>query len=420
MNRLYLLPLLLAFYLPATAAVSNDELNLLKNELMNLIHRVELLEAENKKLQESAQATNATAATVAKAEQASSTPVARTNEWTDSISLKGDFRYRYENIHSESHDSRERNRVRARFALTAHPADNLEVGIGVASGGVDPVSTNQTLGAGDSTKDLGLDLAYFKWNAKPDFKVIGGKMKNVWRRAGGNGLVWDGDLRPEGLAFLYSRGDFFLDTGFNFLESDSSKNNASISYGVQTGIDRTINASHLLVGAGYFEMGTANREVFFGDPDDFFGNSFSCTNAADLEGCNYNNDYEELELFAQWTTNLGERPLILFADYVRNLDVDNLDTAWAAGLKYGKARNPRTWEISYTYQNLEADAVFGLLTDSDFAGGGTDSRGHIVTGDWAINKQWKIGVTYFDTERNIAKGTEEAYRRIMLDTAFKF
>jgi len=167
-------------------------------------------------------------------------------------------------------------------------------------------------------------------------------------------------------------------------------------------------------------MGTANREVFFGDPDDFFGNSFSCTNAANLEGCTYNNDYRELELFAQLTTKLGDRPLILFADYVQNQDAGDLDTAWAAGFKYGKARNSKTWEISYSYQDLEADAVFGLLTDSDFAGGGTDSRGHIVRGGWAINKQWKIGVTYFDTERNVDRGAEEDYRRLMLDTAFKF
>jgi len=229
MNRLYFLPFLLVLSLtaPVAAAVSEDELNLLKNELMNLIHRVELLEAENKTLQEYTQVANARVDEVPPVVQ----PVAvrHNNEWTDSISLKGDFRYRYENIHSEKRDSRERNRVRARFSLTANPADNLEVGIGVASGGDDPVSTNQTLGNGDSSKDLRLDLAYFKWHAKPGFQVIGGKMKNIWRRPGGSSLVWDGDLRPEGLAFLYSRGYFFVDTGFNFLESDSSKNNSSIS-----------------------------------------------------------------------------------------------------------------------------------------------------------------------------------------------
>ena len=45
-------------------------------------------------------------------------------------------------------------------ALVAKPTDTTEVGLGMATGGDDPVSTNQTLGGGGSTKDVRLDLAY--------------------------------------------------------------------------------------------------------------------------------------------------------------------------------------------------------------------------------------------------------------------
>ena len=89
-------------------------------------------------------------------------------------------------------------------------------------------------------------------------------------------------------------------------------------------------------------------------------------------------------------------------------------------MKLGNARAPNTWEFSYTYQNIEADAVLGLVTDSDFAGGGTDAKGHLFKGAWAINKQWKIGFTFFDNQRNMDIGVKEDYKRLILDTAYKF
>ena len=122
----------------ASAAVSEEEFAELRAQLGMLMERVATLEAENKTLKEAPVTT-----------QIASEPVAaapRKNEWTDTIAIKGDFRYRYEHIDAERSDTRERNRVRARAEISAKPTDNLKVGIGIASGGDDPVSTNKTLG----------------------------------------------------------------------------------------------------------------------------------------------------------------------------------------------------------------------------------------------------------------------------------
>jgi hypothetical protein len=408
MKYLLTLMLTLSFSSPGFAAVTEEDFAQLKNELMSLLKRVDSLEAENKTLKQSVKAA------------ATDTPNKSKAGWADNIKVKGDFRYRYENIDAERSDTRERNRVRARVEIAANLGDNTQVGIGLASGGDDPVSTNQTLGGGGSTKDIRLDLAYFKWQAKPGLTVTGGKMKNTLRRVGGNGLMWDGDYRPEGLAVSYKTGNFFLESALHFLESDSRKSNNRISYGFQGGLETSIGGSQLLLGAGYVDHSVAGEAVFYGDADDFFGNSFGCTDQVTLSGCNYANNYEQLELFAELKTQLGEQPLSIFADYIQNQDASDLDTAWATGLKLGKASNPNTWEVAYIYQDLEADAVFGLLTDSDFAGGGTDSKGHILTGAWAVNKQWKISFTYFNTERQLDLGTDEDYQRLMLDMAFKF
>ena len=104
--------------------------------------------------------------------------------WPDRVKLAGDFRYRYEGISVEGSDTRRRNRIRARTNITAQAADNIEVGFGLATGGDDPVSANQTLGGGGSSKNIRLNLAYVDWEAMDGLHVIGGKFKNPLYRAG--------------------------------------------------------------------------------------------------------------------------------------------------------------------------------------------------------------------------------------------
>ena len=394
------------------ASVSDEDFSDLTTKLMSLLNRVEALEAENRALKVSVVSSAATAEKLA----ATGKPAG----WTETVKVKGDFRYRYEHIDAERSDSHERNRIRARVAVIAKPADNVEVGIGLASGTDDAVSTNQTLGGGGTTKDINLDLAYFKWQAKPGFNVIGGKMKNIFYRPASHGLLWDGDYRSEGFGFTFERGNYFINTAANFLESDTRKDNSNTSYGFQAGFKGSVGDSQLVAGVGYFEIDTKDGGVFNGDLGGFFGNTFSCIDSDALTGCTYNNSYEELELFAELSTTIGQTPVALFVDLVQNQAANDLDSAWAAGLKFGKANAAKTWEFSYIYQDIEADAIFGLVTDSDFAGGGTDAKGHTFKGAWAINKKWKIGFTYFDNQRNIDVGIEEVYERLILDTTYKF
>ena len=47
-----------------------------------------------------------------------------------------------------------------------------------------------------------------------------------------------------------------------------------------------------------------------------------------------------------------------------------------AGATLGKAKDKGSWQFDYNYRDLEADAVVGAFSDSDFAGGGTGAEGH--------------------------------------------
>ncbi|RZO77307.1 MAG: hypothetical protein EVA68_01585 [OM182 bacterium] len=374
-----------------------DEIQQVKTELLSLLERIEALEDENNQLK--AVSSNFTS--------------------NNKIDVKGDLRYRYEDIQTEGKPGRERSRVRARISGVANPTKDIEIGIGLASGGSDPTSTNQTLGNGGTSKGVVLDLAYFSWKMGNGVGVIGGKFKNVFYRPEKNTMMWDGDYNPEGLAVTYNRGPIFINTGLNWLESDAKVDKPIAMLGAQIGYSTEINSSALTIGAGFYDFPVKGRTVFRGDNDDFFGNSFMCTDSEALLGCKYNYDYEEIEVFVHLKTSLANQPTTFYADYVHNKAATDLNTGFEAGLIIGKASEPASWQFGYSYRDLEADAVFGAVGDSDVGGGGTDVKGHVLKGKFAINKTWKLALTYFDNKKDMS-GKNQNYDRFQIDTEFKF
>lgn len=418
---------LIAFVFCCTSPMvwaDNSEIQLLREQLMVLSQRLDSLEASNDTLkQENAQlkvASQETASSLADISEQTVAVTRKVNEgskassWSDRIKVKGDFRLRHEGINEEGKDSRRRDRIRARAAIIASVSEHGEVGIGMASGGDDPVSTNQTLGGGGSTKGLNLDLAYFSWSGLENSRIVGGKFKNPLYKPGSSALMWDGDWNPEGLGFFWDRGDYFANVLGTWLESDSSRGN-QFSYGAQIGLNKSFSdAVKFTAGVSYFSLDTKGKGSFFGDDDDFFGNSFNpITNT-------YIYDYELIQLFADIGFDFGSQPAHLFVDFVQNQDADQFDTGYSVGFKYGSAKAPGSWQGEVVYQDLEADATLGLLTDSDFAGGGTDGKGFIFKGGYALTNEMKASFTYFLTERDSNAGNPHDYDRFQLDLAVKF
>jgi len=408
----------------AAQAASDEELAEMRTLLMALSERLDTLEAENRALAaanaELKKGNEETAVSVAAVSEKTEAVAAEVKEqatkssWADSLRWSGDFRYRYETFDIENKPDRNRNRIRARAALIADVTPNVEVGLGLASGGDDPVSSNQTLGGGGSTKDLRIDLAYFDWDGLKDTNVYGGKFKNYIHRSGKNALLWDSDWRPEGTGIKWSNGTFFANGLGTWIESDTNKGE-SFAYLTQLGVKLPIGDSmKLTTGIGYHNFETAGNGSYFGDDDDFFGNSFDpVTNT-------YIYDYEELELFADLDFELFGHPAQVFGNYVQNQDADENDTAYALGFKYGSAKNKGEWQFGYVYQKLEADAVFGLLTDSDFGGGGTDSKGSIIKGSYAFVKNVNANLTYFINDVGLKSGDPIDFKRLQLDLSFKY
>jgi len=414
---------LLLFSATALAQASADEIQLLRQQIELLTKRLDALEAQNQQMAQTIEQSDAQS--VAKTEEIVDAKVdtAVTEQvdermaavsWAERLRWKGDFRYRYENIDQEDKDGRNRNRIRARMNLEADLMPTLQVGIGLATGGEDPVSANVTLGGGGAKKDIQIDLAYFDWSGLANTNMMGGKVKNFLIRPAKKGLMWDSDWRPEGLGAIWDNDFFFAQGLGTWLEGDSKKG-TEFAWAVQAGFKfNTGDFGKLKIGAGYSVFDIAGRTPLFGDPDDFYGNSFVRNPiTGELE---FAYDYHNIEVFAEW--KIGK--FLLFADYTNNQKVDDNDTGYLFGAKYGSAKARGTWDITYFYEKLEKDANVGLLTDSDFGGGGTNAKGHVLSGTYAFHQSWNFKATYFINKIFIAGDNSKDFKRLMLDLSFKF
>ena len=335
-------------------------------------------------------------------------------DWAERIKWHGDFRYRFETIDNDRTDEdRNRNRIRARIGVTAQVTDDVKAGVVLASGSDDPVSSNQSLGGGGSTKGINLDMAFIDWSFAENLHLVAGKTKNPFYKVGKNGLIWDGDYRPEGAHVSYDNGTFWAIAGYHFLESDNKggDKDAEEMYGTQVGYKVAIaDTMKVKVGASYFYIPVEGSASFV--DGDFFGNS--------SVGGMHEFDYETLELFAELNTKIAGVKTTFFADYVKNSDADE-DTGFALGFKLGKAKNKGDWQLGYTYEDLEADAVFAAFTDSDFGGGGTDVKGHKFNTAYAFSKNTSLSITYFDNEYGEHTRSEELdFDRLQVDIKTKF
>ena len=76
--------------------------------------------------------------------------------------------------------------------------------------------------------------------------------------------------------------------------------------------------------------------------------------------------------------------------------------------------------VPVTYQDLEADALISTFTDSDFGGGGTDSKGHVLKGRYVLADNWALAGQLYLNEVDRFAGNPHDYDRVLLDLEFAF
>jgi outer membrane murein-binding lipoprotein Lpp len=459
---------ILAALVFAPAQAQNATLDQVSREIAEIKAKNERLEAEVEYLKENAKAQRKEGAIEA-------VEVANLKSATSKFSWSGDFRYRNEQIETAASTltdeyTRGRDRIRLRFGVTAKINDTITGRFQIATaGGVagDPRSTNQTLGEDWSRKSVGIDLAYVDWKATSFMNVQLGKMPQPWTRT--TSYFWDGDITPEGAAVKFASGNLFASGFYDWLNerhsnTPTSARSDSKLVGGQIGWKQPIGKTTLTLAAGYFDVTNVKGEITSGTAftpaatpavtcaanGAFFsqttsapnvvtnantntnGNSTYDTNGAAASGCSaLLSDFGVINALAQLDFVIGSLPVVVFADYMQNSEAEvnvvageKLDTAYSAGVTFGKASAPKSWEAGVAYQQTEADAVFGQFHDSDFGDGKTDTNGYVVKAAFAPAANWTISGTLFinklNNETGSATTTDLDYKRLQLDLNFKF
>jgi len=348
-----------------------------------------------------------------------------TLSWLEKVKFYGDFRYRYEYRDRDwKSGSSDRHRIRARVGFKYDINDEFKFDFRVATAeffdddgdviGGDYVSGNKSLGDYWASKNLWIDRAYVAYspNWADGVTALFGKMGNSFHKVGKNQLIWDDDLNPEGIAIQYKTGDLFVNSMFGMVQENGSSSDKQM-LGIQAGLAHAFeNGNKLTYGASYFDyLNVKGEESIVGGL--FAGNTST-------NGTTYDFDYNMLQIFGEYATKLGDLPASVYGNYVVNTasGVEE-DTGWLVGTKLGKAKKPGSWEFKYNYRDIEADAVFGAFTDSDFADGGTNARGHVFGAGYALAKNTTLAATYFMNDA-LDKEPDDGYDRLQLDLKVKF
>ena len=382
-------------------------------------------------------------------------------DFVNSLKFNGDFRGRYESFFNDQAAVRHRWRYRLRFGAVASLHDNFEVGFRLGSGDataagglLDPISNNQTLDNNGAKKGIYIDLAYAKWtpiqSSSWNWGMTAGKMENPFVTSD---LLFDNDYTPEGVAsqlkytinaqhaFRLIGGGFVIDESrttsrdpfliagqarFDSIWDEKQKWQSTAGLGVFT-----LTHDENLLNGNLPNINVGNSRTATGRPSEGFNPLFADASVT------YTLD--EFPFYA------GKFPIKVGGDYLHNPAAQNYKDGYSMGITFGKSGKRKTWDISYRFRELQANAWFEELVDSDSGAfyksvsgadflstsgqatantfyAGTNVRGHVVKASYSPWDTFTFGLTYFDMDAIVESpiGSGSHIGRLQVDAIWKF
>ncbi len=359
-------------------------------------------------------------------EEAAAVQGRKLSKWIDRVVFSGDFRLRHESFLKDPDLDRHRQRFRLRLGSEIKVGDFF-VGVRLASGDGQQVSTNQSFDNLFSQKQIWIDRAYLQWRGIPGVALTGGKMPNPFFTI--PDVVWDEDVNPEGFAqnFQLKLSDtltLFANTGQFALDEDAADNNDQWLFGEQGGVQAGFGKSVQLTLAGAFYNFKNATRGNFGQVIAQEGNTRVPPTPPAAATNTLVNSFRVLDITAELGIKFGPIPVAIHGDYVKNLadTTTDEDTGYQVGARVGKAGDPQTWEVGYFYRVLETDATVADLTDSDFGDGGTNRKGHTGWVAYAFTKALVAKTKYSATrveDQSLPPGRDNI-KRFQFDLLMKF
>lgn len=353
------------------------------------------------------------------------------NELIDSIKLKGDMRVRYEMRDKDYKEGKgediTRDRLRTRFRLGGvwdNKEETWQAAAGLATGGDDPTSTNDTWSETKpfETGDIRLDYAYakHKWS---DFSLSLGQMENPYKSSW---VLWDGDVRLAGMTMAYGQKEGIFATGGAYGAKLVEDDDTAMLYMGQVGYNGKFSEKgKFTIATGYHAY--SSELIDEQNPD--FGLGNIDPNAYELSIGDIYGDISmpvgpvKVKLYGQTWVNFGADGLTgqsgSKVPFPELLPEDN-DMGWVLGLD-GSYNN---FKLGYAYSMVEADSLFGYLSDSDFGDGlsKTNKQGHRVQLGYNLTKNWSTDFTYLVYERieDFPTAKEDQVSILQFDVNYKF
>jgi hypothetical protein len=389
------------------------------------------------------------------------------NKWLKDLKFSGDLRLRYEAFHLHGPSTsaatpvqpdRNRFRIRLRYGFEKTFNPEIKIGFSMSTGSTtDPISQNQTLTNDFNYKNIQIDRAYATYT--PNWAKVGpvsgaeitaGKFNNPFEK-GSTDMIWDPDLRPEGiyekvdvdllktdnlnLTAYGIAGQFILNetanvTGANTVDSNLWAFQAGLAPKFHIpGLERPVDALSAISLYDYQHF--ADHSNFINTTNYANGNFTYTGDAARLDAQQFNilSFYQEVAVYPY---GIPVRPFFEFARNMASqasLTTDS-NNAWSTGLKIGQLKKKNDWQASYQYKWIGASSVVGAFNDSDFGGynyGGVSKAGSVVKLGYNLTDYLTLNggcflVSPLSTRATIANGAQvdQAVRRFQLDMTYKF
>lgn len=353
------------------------------------------------------------------------------NELIDQITLKGDLRVRYEMHDKQYKDGMgtdfTRERFRTRFRLGGvwdNKEENWQMGAGLATGGDSPYTTTDTWGDNKpfETGDIRLDYAYakHKWN---DVSMILGQHQNPYKTSW---VLWDGDVRLTGLSVAYGQKEGLFATGGAYGVKLVQDDDTAMLYMGQVGYKGKFSEK------GQFTLATGyqayDNKLFDDAAAADFGLGSIDPNAYGLSIGDIYGDVSfpagpaKMKLYGQTWKNFGADGQIgqsQAGSSFTETPGDN-DLGWVLGAE----AKINDFKLGYSYAMVEADSLFGYLSDAAFGGmlSRTNKKGHKVQLGYSLTKNWSTVLTFHNYERVVdyASAKEDQVNLYWFDVNYKF
>lgn len=396
------------------------------------------------------------------------------DKWLKGLKFSGDLRLRYEGLDGTSGslaetDPRNRFRFRLRYGFEKNFGEEMKIGFALASseqvGGqsVDPTSTNISFDSLFDYKNIFIEKAYgsylpiwAKIGPIEKVEITAGKANNPFE-LGSSELIWDRDVKPEG---IYEKIDLnlvnedyldlkaYLLAGQYVLDEDAAlgspnPNNAAATgdaelWALQGGVNAVFYTPFLERPVDFLSS------VSYYNYDDYANNNNFIIGGTSLARGNPNvggpltqldaRDFQIIESYNEIAIYPYGFPTRFFLDVADNVGAAPIgnqggtilhsNLAWSIGLRLGQLKKKGDWEARYEYRYLGANAVVGAFNDSDFGlTGGTGKKGSVVRLGYMLTNDLTLAANMSFVD-NLNAGTagirDEFQKRFSVDLVWKF